>query len=463
MGRRRRRGYVFDDRWVVVRGLGEGGQGAAYRVRESKTGSDDWVLKELHDHSPSDRRGRSKRLARFEREIAALERVRSPHVPQVTRPPREGRMYFVTPYVGKNLHDVPDAADPVALLERFRGIVVAVRDAHAGGVVHRDIKPNNVTVNDEGKSFLVDFGICAADDDEPSGGLTSAMEALGNRNFTAPECEAGSEDACGPPSDVYSLGKLLYWMGTAGRDRRVMSREDFNPDALSFADPYARQYVRVLIDRSVRANPGSRWSVTELLEGVDWALAKLKEHSGIREEGRTVLADNFGPNDTCYESGSRSAKTGHGDPPKDYDLAHSYFVAESAVLERVDIRVARQAGSGRMEVTLIEGGDEVPSDEPEDVVEQWFRELTAPRQALEVLYLPSSTGATLGPQETYWLRLVACDNDSRVEWMSGAIELMPWVSRFADRPRGSAWTPRVSESGPPFAFRVLARPLDANG
>jgi hypothetical protein len=58
------------------------------------------------------------------------------------------------------------------------------------------------------------------------------------------------------------------------------------------------------------------------------------------------------------------------------------------VLDRLDIRLARRHGSGQVEITLIKRGEEVPSEDSEDVVEQWLREATAPRNALEVLYLP---------------------------------------------------------------------------
>jgi hypothetical protein len=115
-----------------------------------------------------------------------------------------------------------------------------------------------------------------------------------------------------------------------------------------------------------------------------------------------------------------------------------------------------------VEISLIKGGDEVPSDAPKDVVEQWRREVTAPRNALEVLRLSSHSGKSLGPQEVYWVKLTACDNDSDVEWMCGAIELAPQPARFADRDRTKEWTPRVSVRGPQFAFRVIARPDQSN-
>jgi hypothetical protein len=60
----------------------------------------------------------------------------------------------------------------------------------------------------------VDYGICA--DDEWEARLTSTMEGFGNRLYAAPECEPGSVDDAREPSDIYSLGKLLYWMAIGG-------------------------------------------------------------------------------------------------------------------------------------------------------------------------------------------------------------------------------------------------------
>jgi serine/threonine protein kinase len=154
--------------------------------------------------------------------------------------------------------------------------------------LHRDIKPNNVTVNDDGTPFLVDFGICAVDDEELDGGLTSTMEALGNRNFTAPECEAGSEEECGPPSDVYSLGKVLYWMASG---RRNLPQQKFNRERLTITDLHTHQYISVIIEHTVLEDPGERWTSTTLLERVDWTLAKLREQAAIRDSGLLVVAD----------------------------------------------------------------------------------------------------------------------------------------------------------------------------
>src|SRR6476469_7800926 len=88
--------------------------------------------------------------------------------------------------------------------------------------------------------------------------------------------------------------------------------------------------------------------------------------------------------------------------------------SSATLLDHLDIRLARSRGSGEVEITLIKGDLEVPSNDPKDVVVQWTRKLTAPRSALEVLTLVPDSDVTLGPQEAYWVRIAACGEDSAI-------------------------------------------------
>jgi hypothetical protein len=237
-----------------------------------------------------------------------------------------------------------------------------------------------------------------------------------------------------------------------------MDREDFDEDAFTFTNRSARQYFSVALRHTVCEDWRARWSASELLDYIDWVLAKLTEHATISASGLSVLKDNFGPNNSCNENGSLSATTGSGSPPADYNIADSFFVSDAVTLDQLDIRLARSRGSGEVEIAVIRGDIEVPSDDPGDVVVQWTRKLTAPRSVLEVLVLVPDAAVTLGPQEAYWVKIVACDADSAIEWMAAAEELRPQWARSADRARGSEWRPRVSTQGPGMGFRVIGRP-----
>ena len=229
--------------------------------------------------------------------------------------------------------------------------------------------------------MLVDFGICTYDEEVR---LTDTWEGFGNRYFAAPECDTGNPEPIGPSTDIHGLGKVLHWMATG---RGKMGREDFDEDAFTFTNRSARHYFSVALRHTGCEDWRARWSVSELLDYIDWVLVKLTEHATISASGLLVLKDNFGPNNSCDESGSSSSTIGSGNPPADYDIADSFFVSDAVTLDKLDLRLARSRRSGEVEIALIGGDIEVPSAAPGDVVVQWMRKLTAPRSALEVLAL----------------------------------------------------------------------------
>src|SRR5262249_5971720 len=108
----------------------------------------------------------------------------------------------------------------VERLNLFRGICEGVAYAHSNSVVHRDLKPDNIFLHANGIPVVGDFGLCFFLDGVQER-ATRADEAVGARWYMAPECEGGRTLTVGATADVYSLGKVLYWM-LAGR---IFSRE----------------------------------------------------------------------------------------------------------------------------------------------------------------------------------------------------------------------------------------------
>lgn len=171
---------TYGDRWQIVRQIGEGGQAHTYEVLDLRDGSMGWVLKRIKNR---------KRLSRFEREILALGAMRSPHIPRTIVYSIEDPAYHVTANLGIGLDKY--VASNTLVVDRalaiFEQVVSAVRDAHeAAGVVHRDIKPNNIVVSREGEeTYLIDFGICQYREGELT--LLTTDEPFGNPAFAAPE------------------------------------------------------------------------------------------------------------------------------------------------------------------------------------------------------------------------------------------------------------------------------------
>ncbi|MFK4542010.1 hypothetical protein RKD29_001606 [Streptomyces tendae] len=148
--------------------------------------------------------------ARLEREAWAAARISHPNVVTVYDVATDdGRPWIVMELVrGLSLADLLDAEGP---LEPGRAaligaeVLAALRAAHAAGVLHRDVKPANVLLANDGRVVLTDFGIARV---EGSEALTMTGEVVGSPEFLAPERALGRTP--GPASDLWSLGVLLY-------------------------------------------------------------------------------------------------------------------------------------------------------------------------------------------------------------------------------------------------------------
>lgn len=199
---------VYGGRWEVKRSLKSGGQAETFVV-EDTTGAESgfFVLKRLRNVA---------RLDRFEQEVKTIQGMSHRNVVRLVAYDLAGdKPYLVTEYCeGGSLADHPGewASDLVGALNIFAQICDGVGYAHARRVTHRDIKPENVllkVVQGTMIPVIADFGICHVEDGER---ITLTDEAVGARRYTPPELADGRADEVTPRSDVYSLGKLLYWM-----------------------------------------------------------------------------------------------------------------------------------------------------------------------------------------------------------------------------------------------------------
>lgn len=148
--------------------------------------------------------------ARLEREAWAAARVASRNVVTVYDVAmEEGRPWIVMELVrGLSLADVLDAEGPLSPQRTAHigaEVLAALRAAHEAGVLHRDVKPANVLMANDGRVVLSDFGIAMV---EGSSALTMTGEVIGSPEFLAPERALGRRP--GPESDLWSLGVLLY-------------------------------------------------------------------------------------------------------------------------------------------------------------------------------------------------------------------------------------------------------------
>lgn len=168
------------------------------------------AVKMLHDRFAGDREF----VERFRREAQAAASLSHPNVVSIYDVGEDnGTHYIVLEYVkGRNLKDILRRYGPLPIPQAAfvaRAVAAALAAAHRQGLVHRDIKPHNILITDEGRVKVTDFGIARA---ASAATLTQTGAMLGSVHYFSPEQARGL--AAGPETDVYSLGVVLYEMLT---------------------------------------------------------------------------------------------------------------------------------------------------------------------------------------------------------------------------------------------------------
>ncbi|MFK4069043.1 serine/threonine-protein kinase [Streptomyces sp. NPDC029674] len=200
---------VIAGRYRLLAPLGEGGMGTVWRARDEVLGRE-VAVKEVRAPAGLPAGEVDRLYARLEREAWAAARIPHRNVVTVYDVASEsGRPWIVMELVrGLSLSDVLEgegALTPQRAAGIGAEILGALRAAHDAGVLHRDVKPGNVLIANDGRVVLTDFGIALV---EGSSALTMTGEVVGSPEFLAPERALGQRP--GPASDLWSLGVLLY-------------------------------------------------------------------------------------------------------------------------------------------------------------------------------------------------------------------------------------------------------------
>jgi len=163
--------------------------------------------------------------SRFEREIAVLKRIDSPGIVKcIDAGATDEAHYFVMDFIeGTHLDEYLNSRTTTMAqrLRVFQRVCRAVADAHAAGVVHRDLKPRNILVDDAGQPHVLDFGICAVEPKDWSswlqGTITHAGDVIGTLRYMSPEqAWGGVAGSIDERSDIWALGIMLYEIVTEG-------------------------------------------------------------------------------------------------------------------------------------------------------------------------------------------------------------------------------------------------------
>jgi serine/threonine protein kinase len=193
-------------RFRVKAVLGQGGFGTVYRA-------DDPVLqRDVALKVPRFGSEQAGKVERFLREARAAANLRHPNIVPVFEAGTAGRdLYIAAEFVeGQALSTLvhKEKPDPRRAAAWVRDLALALAYAHGEGVVHRDVKPDNILVGAQGRPQLTDFGLARRLEEDAT--LTTEGTLLGTPAYKAPEQARGDTAAVGPLSDQYSLGVVLY-------------------------------------------------------------------------------------------------------------------------------------------------------------------------------------------------------------------------------------------------------------
>ena len=201
---------IIADRYVTSDFLGGGGMAEVFLAHDRTLGRD-VALKVLREDYAKD----AHFVERFRREAQSAAALSHPNLVQVYDQGRaeDGRYYIAMEYVpGGTLGDRIGRAGPLDPAEAARlasQVAEALQAAHERGIVHRDIKPQNVLIDDAGEAKVADFGIAQAASMSSTSGTN---QVFGTVSYMSPEQAMG--ERVGPQSDLYSLGVVLYEMLT---------------------------------------------------------------------------------------------------------------------------------------------------------------------------------------------------------------------------------------------------------
>lgn len=369
--------------YTVLRAIGHGGMSTVYLAEQTALGRE-VAVKVMLPEALADEVSRR----RFENEVRTIARLEHPHIVgifEVGRS-RDGLPYYAMPYLARgHLGQCDFTQDESRVAATLRALLSALAYAHARGVIHRDVKAENVLFDEASRPLLADFGIALRHGYSPR--VTMAGLAVGSTAYMAPEQARGEN--VDHRADLYSVGVLAYEMLT-GRLPYVAD------DALAMAmqhvqDPIPRlprekRHWQRLIDKSMAKTAGQRYRDAQQMLDALQKIERKRQSAGFAASRR--IGDFFAglrrwPRGVWIGAGlAAAALAGVG-------LRHLDREPEPAAAP-IAVSQPAAAPAPATPIAPIDPSDAMLRPPPESPAERWMRDaerqiaalnLTAPKEA----------------------------------------------------------------------------------
>lgn len=275
------KGEKINDRYLVIRAIGEGGMANVYLAHDTILDRD-VAIKVLRGDLSDD----EKFVRRFQREAISASSLSHPNIVEMYDVGEDnGRYFIVMEYVpGKTLKSLIKRRGALTIpevLDIMMQLTSAIAHAHASYIIHRDIKPQNVLILDDGMVKITDFGIAMALN---SNELTQTNSVMGSVHYLPPEQANGSGSTI--KSDIYSLGIMMYELLTGklpfkGENAVEIAIKQMKEPIPSVCkkNPEIPQSIENIILKACAKNPKNRYeNVLEMREDLESCMNEEHAH-----------------------------------------------------------------------------------------------------------------------------------------------------------------------------------------
>jgi eukaryotic-like serine/threonine-protein kinase len=273
---------IIDGRYRVISRLGSGGMADVYLAQDQLLGRQ-VAVKLLHHHFAEDQEF----VERFKREASSAAALSHPNIVGIfDRGEWNGTYYIAMEYVaGRSLKAIvreDGPLEPARAIDVVIQILRAARSAHRRGVIHRDLKPHNVILDEEGRARVTDFGIARAGASD----MTMTGSIMGTAQYLSPEQAQGFSVSAS--SDLYSVGVILYELLTGvvpfeGETAVAIAFKQVSatPRAPSELNPTLPHSLDAVVLRALEKDPAARYAdADELIAALQRERETLPAYTG---------------------------------------------------------------------------------------------------------------------------------------------------------------------------------------